>query len=71
MDLSIRFIYNYISPYSEGRGAFTITVVLYRIPYMDIKTYVKKNNLPLAKKLLKKRGAWGEFVNKALENYKS
>lgn len=35
---------------------------------MDIKTHVRKDNVKAAQKILRKgRGAWGEFVNKALE----
>lgn len=39
---------------------------------MDIKTYIRPKNVAIANKILRKgRGAWGEFVNKALEEYKS
>lgn len=35
---------------------------------MDIKTYIRPNNKKIAEKILRKgRGAWGDFVNKALE----
>lgn len=39
---------------------------------MDIKTHVRKDNIKTAQKILRKgRGAWGEFVNKALEAYEN
>ena len=35
---------------------------------MDIKTHVRKKNVKTAEKILRKgRGAWGNFVNEALE----
>lgn len=35
---------------------------------MDIKTYIRPKNVKTATKILRKgRGAWGDFVNKALE----
>lgn len=37
---------------------------------MDIKTYIRPKNVKTATKILRKgRGAWGDFVNKALEDY--
>lgn len=37
---------------------------------MDIKTHVRKKNIPIANKILRKgRGAWGEFVNQSLKDY--
>lgn len=38
----------------------------YTIGVMRVNTYVAPANEKEAKKLLKKRGAWGEFVNDAL-----
>lgn len=37
---------------------------------MDIKTYIRPNNVKTAQKILRKgRGAWGKLINEFLETY--
>ena len=37
---------------------------------MDIKTHIRKKNVPKANKILRKgRGAWGKLINEFLETY--